>query len=101
MKLKVKADGYQYVLYRADADVEHADDDPMDNMKGFRAVGHYTTIEALLTGIREHLLKSKAKKARDLEAFLKVVVSMHQELREEIKKHAFLAKKMKAPGGAS
>jgi hypothetical protein len=100
MKYRIKSDEFQFVLYEENSTRNAEADDPMDNLKGHRAVGHYATLEGLLEGVRGNLLRSKAKKSRDLEDFLKIVVSSQQEIRAEIKKIAFLASKAKPrPGG--
>lgn len=99
-KLRVKSDEYQFVLYQEGTTRTPNPDDPMDKMPGYRVIGHYSNIDSLLKGVAYHLARVQSKKARDLEDFLKVVVSGQREILAEIKKIAFLAQKTKPRPGA-
>lgn len=81
MKYRIQADAYEFTLRDKDDYI----------------LGHYPTIDGLLDAVRHRLLREKSKSARDLEEFLKVVISSQQEIRAEIKKIAFVASKRKAP----
>lgn len=98
-KLKVKSDEYQFVLYQEGTTRTPSPDDPMDKMPGHRAIGHYSNIDTLLAGVRNHLIRIQSKKARDLEEFLKVVIAGQSEIKAEIKRIAFLASKAKPKPG--
>ena len=69
-RYKVKADHYQFLLYeKGDA---AADDAPVkgEELTGYHCVGHYTTADGLLSGLRWRLLKQKSKRAATLQEFV-------------------------------
>lgn len=67
---KVKADNYQLILYeKGDPDSDESVV-PGEELRGYHPVGHYTTPEGLLSGLRWRLIKQRTKRAQTLLEFV-------------------------------
>jgi hypothetical protein len=78
---KVKADPHQFLLYEKGAAA--SDDAPVkgEELAGYHVVGHYTTPETLLNGLRWRLLKQKSKRAATLQEFVERAIGQLQAQR--------------------
>jgi len=67
---KVKADAYQFLLYERGSAPADRETVKGEELAGYHVVGHYTTPETLLNGLRWRLLKQKSKRAATLQEFV-------------------------------
>lgn len=75
-QFKVKADNYQLLLYEK-GDAESADSTvPGEELRGYVCVGHYTSPEGLLKGLRWRLVKQKTKRAQTLLQFVETNLAL-------------------------
>jgi hypothetical protein len=77
-QFKVKADNYQLLLYeKGEADSPDSTV-PGEELRGYVCVGHYTTTENLLRGLRWRLVKQKSKRAQTLLQFVETNLALLQ-----------------------
>ena len=74
-QFKVKADNYQLLLYEkgegeADSTV------PGEELRGYSCVGHYSSTEGLLRGLRWRLVKQRTKRAQTLLQFVETNLAL-------------------------
>lgn len=91
---KVKADNYQLILYEK-GDPESTDSVvPGEELRGYHPVGHYTTPEGLLAGLRWRLVKQRTKRAQTLLEFVEKNLALFEIARPAFE--AIVAKAVEA-----
>jgi len=72
---KVKADNYQLLLYEK-GEAEPDSTVPGEELRGYVCVGHYTSPEGLLKGLRWRLVKQKSRRAQTLLQFVETNLAL-------------------------
>jgi hypothetical protein len=75
-QFKVKADNYQLLLYEKGEPESPDSTVPGEELRGYTCVGHYTTPEGLLKGLRWRLVKQKSKRAQTLLQFVETNLAL-------------------------